>query len=183
LIAIAGTWILLHLLGFSLMYRGGLSLVQEQSEDPATVVQTVAFVGSALSTMGALTVQVTAQWWYILSMVAAVKAMVVLNLSVSFLLNILQAKNNARTFLVRFRALKSESSTRHPSDVLKRVAGLGPDLCRVVVQLTASRYRVSSLQTIHHWIFRQQSWSFAIFWSRKIPALKGLEGQIPTRRT
>lgn len=129
LISIAAVWVILHLVGYVLMYRGGLSLVQSQSGDPASLIQTIAFAGSALSTLGASTVKVTGGWWDILSMIAAVNGMIVLTLSVSYVLNILQTTNSARIFAVRFRALRSVNG---------QVSQLGPDLASVVVKLTAS---------------------------------------------
>ena len=134
---IALNWIVLHAIGYVLMFRAGMSLVDSQSGDPATLVQTTAFIGSVLSTLGASTVQVTDGWWDILSMIAAVNGMIVLTLSVSFLFNILQTTAKARAFAVRYRALKSESSDTDRSETLKRVAALGPDLCQVAVQFTA----------------------------------------------
>lgn len=42
-----------------------------------------------------------------LSMIVALNGMILLTLSVSFLLSILQTTNSARTFASRFRALKA----------------------------------------------------------------------------
>lgn len=131
LIAIAGTWVLLHLAGYVLMYRSGLSLIQSQSGDPASLVQTVAFAGSALSTLGASTVKVTGGWWDILSMAAAVNGMIVLTLSVSFVLNILQTTNNARIFATRFHILK-QAGAQGP------IMQMAPELIGVAVKLAAS---------------------------------------------
>ncbi|MDN5568671.1 MAG: hypothetical protein L0G27_08010 [Paracoccus sp. (in: a-proteobacteria)] len=125
----------LHLVGYVVMYRSGLSLVQTQSGDPASLVQTVAFAGSALSTLGASTVKVTGGWWDILSMIAAVNGMIVLTLSVSFVLNIVQTTNSARIFATRYHALVAGAG----SDKRQRVLQLAPDLSAVVVKLTASR--------------------------------------------
>ncbi len=136
--AIALTWIVLHAVGYTLMFRAGVSLVESRSGDPANLVQTTAFVGSALSTLGASTVQVTTGWWDMLSMVAAVNGMIVLTLSVSFLLNILQTTASARTFAMRYRALMEQSVDVDRGEALDRVAGLGPDLCQVAVRFTAS---------------------------------------------
>ena len=138
LCAIAGAWILLHLLGYTLMYLSGASLAEGQSGDAATTLQTFAFAGSALSTLGASTVKVTGGWWDVLSMVAAVNGMIVLTLSVSFLLNVLQTTMKARTFATRFHALTSGDDARTDAEILTRAASLGPDLCAVAVQLTAS---------------------------------------------
>lgn len=135
LLTVAGTWVLLHLCGYVLILRGGLSLVQTDTGDPATWVQTVAFAGSTLSTLGASTVQVTGGWWDILSMVAAMNGMILLTLAVSFILNILQTTNSARTFACRFHAVKAGAPDGHVS---KHLEGLGSDLTTVVVMLTAS---------------------------------------------
>ncbi|MCO6364608.1 hypothetical protein [Paracoccus sp. 08] len=135
LLAVAGTWVLIHLCGYALILRGGLSLVQAETGEPATWVQTVAFAGSTLSTLGASTVQVTGGWWDILSMVAAMNGMILLTLAVSFLLNILQTTTNARTFASRFHAVKASVPD---GDMSKQLEGLGSDLTSVVVMLTAS---------------------------------------------
>ncbi|WP_299656954.1 hypothetical protein [uncultured Jannaschia sp.] len=138
LTSIAGTWILLHLAGYTLMFRAGSSLVETQSGDPATWVQTAAFAGSALSTLGASKVQVTNGWWDILSMVAAVNGMIVLTLSVSFILNVLQTTNSARTFAARYHAVLSSRGEESRPDPLRRASTLGPDLCGIAVRLAAS---------------------------------------------
>lgn len=135
LIMIAAIWVALHLLGYVLMYRAGLSLVESQTGQPATLVQTVAFAGSALSTLGASTVSVTGGWWDILSMIAAVNGMILLTLSVSFVLNVLQTTNSARAFAMRFNAL---ARTAGDSQGPAQVAGLGPDLAAVAVKMVAS---------------------------------------------
>jgi hypothetical protein len=68
-------------------------------------------------------------------MVAAMNGMILLTLAVSFLLNILQTTNSARTFASRFHAVKA----RKPSgDISSQFEGLGSDLTGVVVMLTAS---------------------------------------------
>ncbi|EKE45510.1 hypothetical protein OCGS_0600 [Oceaniovalibus guishaninsula JLT2003] len=137
LTAIAGTWIALHLLGYTLMYLAGASLVSAQSGDPANLVQTVAFTGSALSTLGASTAKVTNGWWDVLSMVAAVNGMVVLTLAVSFILDILQTTTTMRSFAARYHALVRKDRS-DPDSTLRHIAPLGPDLCGVAVKLTAS---------------------------------------------
>ncbi|QDA36080.1 hypothetical protein E4191_18300 (plasmid) [Paracoccus liaowanqingii] len=135
LIVLAGAWVLMHLAGYVLILRGGLSLEQTKTGDPATWLQTVAFAGSTLSTLGASTVRVTGEWWDVLSMIAAVNGMVLLTLSVSFLLNILQTTNSARTFAIRFRIISARGPDK---DTAARIESLGPDLSSVVVMLSAS---------------------------------------------
>ncbi len=132
--ALGATWILLHLAAYTLLYLAGSSLVSSETGAPATLVQIVAFAGSALSTLGASTVQPTNGWWDVLSMVAAVNGMVVLTLSVSFVLNIIQTTTSARQWAVRYNAAKRVSD----QDMEEVLAQLGPELCRIVVDLTAS---------------------------------------------
>ncbi len=132
--ALGATWILLHLAAYTLLYLAGSSLVSSETGAPATLTQTVAFSGSALSTLGASTVQPTNGWWDILSMIAAVNGMVVLTLSVSFVLNIIHSTTTARQWAVRYNAAKQASE----EDWREELKQLGPDLSGIVVDLTAS---------------------------------------------
>jgi len=128
-------WVLMHLCGYVLIFRGGLSLVHAETGAPTTWVLTMAFAGSTFSTLGASTAKMTSGGWGIVSMIAATNGMFLLILSVSFLLSILQTTNSARTFASRFRTLKVYGPEGEAS---QRIAGLGPDLSRVVVMLIAS---------------------------------------------
>jgi hypothetical protein len=134
--AIAFSWIFVHLVGYTLMYASGPSLADADTGVPATIVQTISFAGSALSTLGASVVQPTNGWWDALSMVAAVNGMIVLTLSVSFILGIQQITTTARSLATRYSALMSRDADRSEVEVLHRAASLGPDICRVAVQLT-----------------------------------------------
>jgi hypothetical protein len=134
--AIAFSWIFVHLVGYTLMYAAGPSLEQSDTGGPATLMQTISFAGSALSTLGASVVQPTNGWWDALSMVAAVNGMIVLTLSVSFVLGIQQVTTAARGLATRYSALMSRDADRTGAGTLDRAASLGPDLCQVAVQLT-----------------------------------------------
>ncbi|CAM4382094.1 hypothetical protein [Palleronia rufa] len=135
---LAGSWILLHLAGYTLLYLSGTSLEVSKTGAPADFVQIVAFAGSALSTLGASTVGPTNGWWDILSMVAAINGMVVLTLSVSFVLTILQTTASARSWAVRYHALIESAETRGEEKTPGTAASLGAELCTVAVSLTAS---------------------------------------------
>lgn len=87
---LAASWVALHLTAYTLLYLLGPSLEAARTGEPAGVVQTLAYAGAALSTLGASIVQPTNGWWDALSMVAAVNGIIVLTLSVSFVLNIIQ---------------------------------------------------------------------------------------------
>lgn len=135
---LAGTWILLHLAGYTLLYLSGSSLEVSKTGEPATFVQILAFAGSALSTLGASTVGPTNGWWDILSMVAALNGMVVLTLSVSFVLNILQTTSQARSWAIRYHALREDAAAQEGEKGPASVASLGPELCSIAASLTAS---------------------------------------------
>ncbi|MGR3485319.1 MAG: hypothetical protein ACU0BF_08245 [Paracoccaceae bacterium] len=133
LIAIAGMWIVLHLIGYTLLFSVAGALAGPDSGLPATPVETVAFAGSALSTLGASTVAVTTGWWDVLSMIAAVNGMIVLTLAVSFILGILQTTTAARAFAARLTA-RMDAGGEDPA----LVASLGSELTLVGAQMAAS---------------------------------------------
>jgi hypothetical protein len=138
LASIAATWITLQLLGYTLMYAAGLSLVVSGTDAPATLLDKIAFSGSALSTLGASIVSPTGGWWDLLSMIAAVNGMIVLTLAVSFILNVLQTTTEARGLAVRCHALVPDPVTGDRAAALREVAPLGSDLCAVAVRISAS---------------------------------------------
>ncbi|TDL74882.1 hypothetical protein E2L08_15840 [Palleronia sediminis] len=138
LVVIAFFWIVFHLIGYTLMFSAGPSLVDSETDEPATLIQTVAYAGSAISTLGASTVAVTNGWWDNLSMIAAVNGMIVLTLSVSFILSVLQTTVTARVFATRYNALMSRAENRDKPKTLERTASLGDDLCEIAVNLAAS---------------------------------------------
>ncbi len=137
LTAIALNWIILHLAGYVAMFAAGRSLAKADTGAAATLLETVAFVGASISTLGASIVEPTNGWWDNLSMVAAVNGMVVLTLSVSFILTILQITTAARTFALRVHTL-TELEPDDTARQLERIAPLGPDFCSLVTQITAS---------------------------------------------
>jgi hypothetical protein len=135
---LAATWIALFLAGYVLLYLSGSSLQASETDAPATFVQIVAYAGSTLSTLGASTVEPTNGWWDILSMIAAINGMVVLTLSVTFVLNILQTVMSSRSFAIRYNALLESADARGADRTPDRVASLGTDLCNLAVKLTSS---------------------------------------------
>lgn len=138
LILIASIWILLHLCAYVLLFASGRSLEVSKTGEPASFVDTVAFAGSAISTLGASLVGPTNGWWDMLSMAAAVNGMVVLTLSVSYVLSIRQTTMQARSWALRYNALKASCGEDDPHRVLNAVTRLGPDLCDVTVALASS---------------------------------------------
>ncbi len=138
LAAIAAMWIVLHLAGYTLMFLAGSSLENPRTGAPATFIETVSFSGSALSTLGASIVSPTNGWWDVLSMIAAINGMIVLTLSVSFTLSILQTTLAARALAARYHVLQSKEEDQDMEEALGRAAPLGPEMCKLAVDLTAS---------------------------------------------
>ncbi len=138
LAAIAAAWIVLHLVGYTLMYAASSSLRIDGTDAPATLIERIAFAGSALSTLGASIAEPTNGWWDALSMIAAVNGMIVLTLSVSFILNVLQTTAAARVLAARYHALRSSGGGHGSCGTLQRIAPLGPDFCKMAVDLSGS---------------------------------------------
>lgn len=97
--SVAVVWILLISLGWMLFFRSDpLSLEMAETGEPAGWWYTYAFVGSALSTVGASNAKTASALWDIFAMVAAVNGMVVLTMSVSFVLGVTQTVIRGRAF-------------------------------------------------------------------------------------
>lgn len=112
----AGTalsWIILTALGWLLIFCSWEgAVVVSDTERPADWLQILAFVGSALSTVGASNAEASNTFWDNAAMVAAVNGMVVLTLSVTFVLNVTQTVVSGRGFSALVRSCDlSERST------------------------------------------------------------------------
>lgn len=135
---LAAFWMALFLMGYVMLYVSGASLQTSSLHEPANLVEIIAFAGSTLSTLGASTVEPTNGWWDILSMVAAINGMVVLTLSVTFVLNILQTTLAARSWAMRYNALMDAADARQSDHTPANITSLGPELCNITVKFTAS---------------------------------------------
>ncbi|MCB1461163.1 MAG: hypothetical protein KDJ90_01760 [Nitratireductor sp.] len=127
---VAIMWIVLTAVGWLLIFRSHpQSLVMTSSTDPAGWLDTMAFVGSAFSTVGASNARPASSLWDNVSMVTAINGMVVLTLSVTFVLNITQTVAAGRGFsaLIRDRDPAGEEGGQ-----------LLPDLSNLVARLNAS---------------------------------------------
>lgn len=138
LTALAVSWIFIPLLGYTAMYAAGQSLNVSGTNVSATLIDKIAFSGSALSTLGASIVTPTGGWWDFLSMIAAINGMIVLTLEVSFILNVLQTTMEARGLALRVHALIRSGEPEDRRRTLQRIAPLGSDFCSVAVKLSAS---------------------------------------------
>ncbi|WPZ34554.1 hypothetical protein T8K17_00130 [Thalassobaculum sp. OXR-137] len=98
-------WIAMTCAGWLLVFRSGTpAVVVSETDAPADWAQTLAFVGSALSTVGASNAQASNTFWDNVAMVAAVNGMVVLTLSVTFVLNVTQTVVKGRGFAALVRS-------------------------------------------------------------------------------
>ncbi|WP_299813378.1 hypothetical protein [uncultured Roseibium sp.] len=128
---VALVWLALTFVGWLLIFRSyPEALVMKSTGEPADWASTFAFIGSALSTVGASNVQPSSALWDNLSTVAAVSGMVVLTLSVTFVLNITQTVVQGRGFTVLLR-IRDPLNVRNDDILLPALA----DLC---IRLNAS---------------------------------------------
>lgn len=138
LCAVALSWIVANLAGYSLMYAAGPSLVDPHTGVPGNAIERVAFAGSALSTLGSSMVSPANGWWDALSMVAAVNGMVILTLSVSFVMNIVSTTNGGHAVAARAHLLAAHAARLPPHDLATALAALGPDLTRLALDIRSA---------------------------------------------
>lgn len=128
---VAMVWVAMTMLGWLLIFRADpTALEMKSSGDPAGWWESLAFVGSALSTVGASNARPASALWDNLSMVTAINGMVVLTLSVTFVLNITQTVATGRGFSALIRV-------RDPADA-ENDDLLLPALADLCVRLNAS---------------------------------------------
>lgn len=108
---VAMLWIVLSAAGWLLIFRSDPdALVLKSSNEPVGWFDTLAFVGSALSTVGASNARPASSLWDNIAMVTAVNGMVVLTLSVTFVLNITQTVAEGRGFTALIRVCDPAAS-------------------------------------------------------------------------
>lgn len=108
LASMALTWITAHWAAWTLVHLSvdGAVLVGDGAD--AGIVQTAAYVGASLSTLGATLARPGGPWWDVASGVTAVNGMIVLTLSVTFVLNVTQAVTKGREFAVLVHAHEAD---------------------------------------------------------------------------
>lgn len=97
------TWIVVHWAGWTLVHLAVDGAVRTDTGE-AGLVETLAYVGASLSTLGASLARPGGPWWDVASAMAAINGMVVLTLSVTFVLNVTQAVVKGREFAVLVHA-------------------------------------------------------------------------------
>lgn len=128
-------WITAPMVGYAMMFASGPGLQISEIEPDVTLAERIAFVGASLSTLGSALAEPRGGWWDILAMAGAVNGMVVLTLSVSFVLTVLQTTAEARTMALRVNALLPPDARDNRDQALKDLARIGPDLCLLAVKL------------------------------------------------
>jgi len=121
------TWIVVHWTGWTLVHLAVPGAVRAGEGADAGLVQTIAYVGASLSTLGATLAHPGGPWWDVASGVAAVNGMIVLTLSVTFVINVTQTVVKGREFAVLVHA-------HHEDDFAER---LQPKFSEVASQLNA----------------------------------------------
>ena len=129
MVAIASTWIIGIASGWTLIFVSGTEAVLMNGE-PASFWQRVSLVISSLSTAGSSNASPGSAAWDIGAGVAAVSGMIVLTLSVSFVLNVMQTVTNGRAFATLVHSLD-------PADPKNRV-GFTQTLSTLVSSLNAA---------------------------------------------
>ena len=110
---VAAFWIAVHWAAWVLIHRSDpASVVMMDSGEPASLVQTIAYVGASISTLGASLAEPSGAWWDLAASLAAVNGMVVLTLSVTFVLNITQTVTEGRTFAVLVNSFEPGDTAR-----------------------------------------------------------------------
>ncbi|TCD15307.1 hypothetical protein [Oricola cellulosilytica] len=99
------------------------AVLNKQTDTPAGWAQSYAFVGSALSTVGASNARAGTTVWDIVAMAAAVNGMVVLTLSVTFVLNVTQTVTTGRG-VVMLADLVDPADTGNRSTLLPELTTL-----------------------------------------------------------
>jgi len=129
--AVATVWVTLHVIGYTLMFAAGPSLVGTDSTVPASIADALAWSGSSLSTVGSSPQAPTTAGWDALSMIAAMNGMIVLTLSVSFVLNTLATVRAGQRLALRINARLAATS---PPDF----SGLGAEVAGLVVAIRSN---------------------------------------------
>ncbi len=136
--SVAFVWIAVPMVGYGMIFHGIGGLTLEPDGAPG-LFQAMTFAGSRLSTLGAANATPAYVSADFLAMVASVNGMVVLTLSVSFLMNVIQTTSQLRSFALRVDALDHAGRLNgSPTSALCDIAALGPMICGLVVDLTHS---------------------------------------------
>ncbi|WIJ25213.1 hypothetical protein [Devosia sp. RR2S18] len=131
MVAVALAWLLLTSLGWLLIYRSDpTSLVVSETGKPADWVQSFAYVGSALSTMGAANTSASNGWWDLIATVAAANGFVLLTLAMTYVLNVTQTVASGRSFALLVSSL-DPTDPRHTDT-------FATGLSRLVAQLSST---------------------------------------------
>lgn len=112
---IGGFWIFGTWAAWMLLFSGTNSLQITTSNEPSDVLGTFVYTGSSLSTAGSSQIEVAGLLGGALTVLAAVNGMVVLTLTVSFILNLIQTIQSGRAFSLRVSSAERLGELDKPS--------------------------------------------------------------------
>ena len=167
------TWLLLTALAWLLILVGGKALVMQQTGEPANWVQSLSYVGNALSTMGAANAVPSDGWWGIWGAVAAANGFVLLTLSVTYILTVMQTVASGRSFALLVNALDATSPS-FTSTFAENLAQLVSQLTSVPMALYYSSVREDLRLTLAISRFAQQVAVSPELWQVYAPIFKAL---------
>lgn len=108
-------WLLLAAGGWVLIFRGHpSSLIIPSTGAPANWVETSAYAGSALSTMGSSNAIPSNGWWDLWGTVAAANGFVLLTLSMTYILTVMQTVASGRSFALLVASLDPADPRHFP---------------------------------------------------------------------
>lgn len=148
---LAFCWIAVTSIGWLLIFRSDPDGLVLKSGEPADWLQSYAFVGSALSTVGSSNVQAASALWDNMAMIAAVNGMIVLTLSVTFVLNVTQTVAAGRSFSALI-------GVRDPADAAN------DDLLMPALADICTRLNASPLALYYTPLHRQRSVPLSLKW-------------------
>lgn len=167
------TWLLLTALAWLLILVGGTALVMQSTGEPANWIQSLSYVGNALSTMGAANAQPSNGWWGIWGAVAAANGFVLLTLSVTYILTVMQTVAAGRSFALLVNSLDPTDQS-YTSTFAENFAQLVSQLTSVPMALYYSSVREDLRLTLAISRFAQQVAVSPELWQVYAPIFKAL---------
>jgi hypothetical protein len=135
------TWLLLTALAWLMIFGGAsASLVMRETGEPADWPETLSYVGSALSTMGAANASPASAWWGVWGTVAAASGFVLLTLSVTYILTVMQTVASGRSFALLVNSL-DPADPSYTTTYVQKFAQLVSQLSSVPMALNYSAVR------------------------------------------
>lgn len=143
LLAITTTWVMLLILGWSLIFGGPETLLTVQDGKPVPVVGRLRYAATLVIGRGSSSVQPAVGFYEVLEPVAAATGVTVLSLSIAYVIPVVQGVVAKRSL-----ALYLSTLGRTPAEILRR-AWNGNDLGSLDLHLVALVPRVAQVAQSH----------------------------------